>query len=252
MSMNIAIVTGATSGIGREFVRQISMRYTKLDEIWVIGRRKERLEELAQELSMHLTILNMDLRSASDLDHLEQLLRQVKPNVRMLVNSAGFGLVARFAEDGRKISEDMIEVNNKALTSICSMVLPYMKKGSRMINMASAAAFTPQPGFAVYAASKAYVLSFSRALNGELKQRGISVTAVCPGPVKTEFFDVADPNNSIRPFKKFFMVSANSVVSRGLNDARLKRELSIPGIPMRMFFGLAKIIPHKFVIEFMR
>lgn len=250
--MNIAIVTGASSGLGREFVIQIAYRYPRLDEIWVIARRRERLVELADVVPMNLRIFDMDLSDRQAFEELEQELRNVKPNVRMLVNSAGFGFLADFADESRDTWDAMIDLNCNALSKVTHMVLPYMRKGARILNLASSAAFVPQPGFNVYAASKAYVLSFSRALHGELGKRQITVTAVCPGPVHTEFFKVADPHNATAFFKKLIMAEPRNVVFKALDDARLGKDVSVYGNTMKVFRILSKVVPHRLFIDFMK
>ena len=156
--MKTAVVTGASSGIGREFVRQIAGKYSWLDEIWIIARRAKELEKL------------------------KDLLEKEKPEILFLVNAAGMGVQKEFAGTSLKDVVSMTELNCTALTGITSLCLPYCRERGRIFMLASAAAFIPQPGFGVYAASKAYVVSFSRALNRELKCRKIQVTAVCPGP----------------------------------------------------------------------
>lgn len=250
--MNIAIVTGASSGMGREFVFQIANRYSKLDEIWVIARRKDRLLELAEQVPLNLRIFDMDLNNEQELRELEQVLEEEKPNVRMLVNSAGFGFLADFAKAEWNTWGDMIDLNCKSLSRVTYMILPYMKNGARILNLASSAAFVPQPGFNVYAASKAYVLSFSRALHAELKNRQITVTAVCPGPVRTEFFKVADPNQSIRFFKKLIIAEPRNVVFKALDDAKMGRDVSIFGNTMKIFRIAGKVFPHRIFIDFMK
>ncbi|MDD6571907.1 MAG: SDR family NAD(P)-dependent oxidoreductase [Thermoflexaceae bacterium] len=250
--MNIAIVTGASSGMGREFVKQISEKYHKLDEIWVIARRKDKLQKLALECFVTLRILDMDLCKEEDLKRLKETLCRAKPNVRILVNSAGFGWLSDFTDADSEKWNSMIDLNCKALTNMTHLVLPYMKKGARILNMASSAAFVPQPGFAVYAAGKSYVLSFSRALNAELRMRNITVTAICPGPVKTEFFAVADPFCHTPFYKKLVMADADRVVKKALCDAGKGREMSVYGIGMKGFHLLAKMIPHEVFIRFMR
>mgnify|MGYP000220083682 CR=1 FL=1 len=204
--MRVAVVTGASSGIGREFVRQLEYFYKDLDEIWVIARREERLEQLRKEVNVPLRIFAGDLQKKHVYRQFYTELCQWHPNIRMLVNAAGFGKSGTFskiAEKGKRIHTDMIDLNCTALIRITQMTLPYMKMGSRIINMASAAAFCPQPSFAVYAASKACVLSFSRALGQELREKSIYVTAVCSGPVATEFF--ASDTMKIAAWKKPFL-----------------------------------------------
>ncbi len=250
--MNIAIVTGASSGIGREFVKIISERYKKLDEIWVIARRRERLMELSDEVSAKLRIFDVDLCSKEGMMEIESALEFDRPNVRLLINSAGFGYLSDFENAECKIWTSMLELNCSVLTEMCHKVLPFMKKGARIINLASGAAFVPQPGFNVYAATKSYVLSFSRALGAELAKREITVTAVCPGPVKTEFFEVADPNNTTAFFKKMIMADPKRVANRALEDARFGKDISVYGGVMKIFMFFTKILPHKLFINIMK
>ena len=211
--MKIAVVTGASSGIGREFVKQMGHFYRNLDEIWVIARRGHRLQELNQLSMVPIRILEGDLLREEVYEKLEKLLREEAPDIRMLVNGAGFGksgTVEDILEEDKALQTEMITLNCTALSRITFCCLPCLSRGSRIIQMASAAAFSPQPSFAVYAATKAYVLSFSRSLGAELKRRGIYVTAVCPGPVDTEFFRVSGELDN--PLKKLVKVDRKSVV----------------------------------------
>lgn len=250
--MNIAIVTGASSGLGREFALQIADRYKKLDELWVFARRKELLFALSDEVSMNVRIFDMDLTNEEAFTAFQKELADVKPNVRMLVNSAGFGFLSDFTKADWKIWKDMIDLNCLSLTRMTHTVLPYMRTGARILNVASSAAFVPQPGFNIYAASKAYVLSFSRALHSELKKRRITVTAVCPGPVRTEFFQIADPHHHTAFFKKLIMAEPRNVVFKALDDARFGKELSVFGNTMKAFRLISKMFPHKLFIDGMR
>lgn len=250
--MKIAIVTGASSGIGREFVHQLEHFYKELDEIWVIARREDRLQKLKKEIHTYVRIFTGDL--AEDLIYKQVLnrLENQNPDVRMLINAAGFGkygTVEEIAKEDKKLQLQMIDLNCRGLTQMVTICLPFMSKGSRIINMASAAAFCPQSRFAVYAASKSYVLSFSRALNEELKDREIYVTAVCPGPVKTEFFDHSGFSESFT--KEAVMVQAKEVVTQALVDAREKKDVSIYGVLMKGAEVAAKVVPHKLAMKVM-
>ena len=251
MTKNIASVTGASSGMGREFVLQIAAKYGKLDEIWAIARREELLWQLQGEAALPVRILTMDLAQEESIKRLMALLATENPRIRILVNSAGCGRIGNFFGSSYEGVLSMINVNCKALTAVTYACLPYMPMGSRILMLASSAAFAPQPGFAVYAASKAYVLSFSRALRVECQEQGLTVTAVCPGPVDTEFFDHAGDNAKMSAVKKLTMAKPVPVVKRALFDAARGHELSVYGLPMKGSLVAAKLIPHHLLVPAM-
>lgn len=248
--MKIAIVTGASSGMGREFVRQLGYFYKNLDEIWVIARRKERLEALAKENRVPLRIFAGDLQKKKVYKELRDALEKEQPDLRMLVNSAGFGKsgsVEEISSEKFRIQTDMVDVNCRSLTRMTLLCLPFLRAGSRIVNLASASAFCPQPYFSVYAATKSYVLSFSRSLGEELRKKGIVVTAVCPGPVDTEFFKFSGKPQNI--LKKLTMAKADRVVHQALKDCRSGKSVSVYGIPMKLtYFGI-KLLPHGLLVH---
>ena len=247
--MNVLIITGASSGMGRETAVQLDKIYTTgIDEIWLVARRKARLEELAGTLTHRTRIFPLDLTDEKNIQEFDLTLNMINPNVKMLVNASGFGIMGNFTDVYAKEHTDVVKLNCEALTRVTHMVLEYMREGARILQFASSAAFMPQPGFAVYAASKAYVLSFSRALNAELADRGISVTAVCPGPVNTEFFDIAEKNGTNYHFKKLFMADKEGVVRRALADAYHRRDVSVYSFAMNLFRAVAKVVPHRLVM----
>lgn len=251
--MKIAIVTGASSGIGREFVKQMGHFYRNLDEIWVIARREHRLQELNQLSQVPIRILEGDLLCEDIYGKLEKMLMEEAPDVRMLVNGAGFGksgTVEEILREDKKSQLEMIGLNCTALSRMTFCCLPYLSGGSRIIQMASAAAFSPQPAFAVYAATKAYVLSFSRSLGAELRSRGIYVTAVCPGPVDTEFFQVSGELEN--PLKKLVKARPRGVVRKALMDSRAGKDISVYGLPMKCAHLAAKLCPHRLILRLMK
>lgn len=248
--MKIAVITGASSGIGREFARQAGYFYQTLDEIWVIARRQERLKELAETIPVSVRIFAGDLAEQTIYERLEKEFQTNTPDIRMLVNAAGFGKAGQIyniAFRDRKVQPDMIELNCCALTKMTLLCLPYMKAGARILNLASAAAFCPQPSFAVYAATKSYVLSFSRALGTELTARKIFVTAVCPGPVNTEFFQVSGPPGN--KLKRLVMAEPDRVVHKALCDSRAGRPVSVYGTAMNIVRLATKILPHGLILK---
>lgn len=248
--MKIAIVTGASSGIGKEFVNQLPHFYRTLDEIWVIARRRDRLEDLKRASSLPLRIFEGDLLEELFYTNFQNTLKIEKPDVRMLINAAGFGRIGTVAEIAKKepsIQMEMVDLNCRALTKITLICLPYLSRGSRIMNVASAAAFAPQPSFAVYAATKSYVLSFSSGLGAELECRGIRVTAVCPGPVDTEFFTIS--GKSTNRWKNAVMASPENVVKKALLDSRKGKTVSVYGIPMKAAQIGAKLFPHRLIMK---
>ncbi len=245
----IAIVTGASSGMGRECVIQLADRFGGLEEIWVIARRKKRLEKLAQEVPVSLKIMELDLQDEAALAELEEKLEWYDPDVKLLVNGAGFGKIGKTQELSLAEETGMVDVNCRALTAVTRLVLPYMTTNSRILQFASAAAFLPQPRFAVYAATKAFVLSYSRALAMELRSRRIYVTAVCPGPVKTEFFDIAETTGEIPLYKRLVMADPKKVVKKALRDSMMGKRVSVYGPLMKAFFLLAKVFPHDVILS---
>ena len=188
--MNIAVVTGASSGIGMEFVKRIAAE-GGIDEMWLIARRADRLEKLASELSLPCRVLSLDLTERDSFKTYYDLLESEKPVIRTLVNAGGFGKFGHHTAVDVEVGLNMIDLNCKALMAMTELSLPFMEKGSVIYQMGSLSSFQPVPYLNTYAASKAFVLSYTRGLNRELKHSGIRVMAVCPGWVQTEFFDRA-------------------------------------------------------------
>lgn len=249
--MKIAIVTGASSGLGKEFTKQIEFLYKELDEIWVIARRRDRLEELKSRMITKVRIFEGDLLEDEVYKALKKKLEKKQPNIRMLVNAAGFGKVGAVKDISCEDQLQMIDLNCKALTHMTSLCIPYMSKGSRVVNVASAAAFCPQPLFSVYAATKSYVLSFSRSLGIELSDDEIYVTAVCPGPVQTEFFEVAGQKEK-NPMKATVMAEPEAVVKQALIDSKKEKEMSVYGASMKGAKAASKLLPHSVILKVMK
>lgn len=247
--MKIVMVTGASSGIGAEFVRQLDQNFSRIDEIWMIARNREKMEEIARGLKNRTRIFEMDLEKEDARKLLEQILHLANPGICMLVNCAGYGLMGPFETLPLEEQLGMIEVNCKALTAVTYLALPYMVRNGRIIQMASSAAFAPQMNFAVYAATKAYVLSFSRALQEEIREREIFVTAVCPGPVETPFFDRAEKYIKRWKFKERFSVSPELVVKDALNASKKRKTVAVCSFSMKAFHTACKLVPHDFILE---
>ena len=246
--MKIAIVTGASSGMGREFVVQLAEK-ENYDEIWAIARREDRLLELKEQVPC-VRPLAMDLTLPVSLEKLQDMLKEVAPEVKTLVNAGGFGKFGTYEDVPLNDSMNMIDLNAKALVAVTETVLPYMQRGSCVVQLDSLSAFQPVPYLNVYAATKAFVLSYSRGLNVELKPRGIRVMAVCPGWVRTEFFDRAETTSDSAVTYFNVVYEAADVVRTAIRDMeRGKKDVSIHGAPVRWQVRLVKLLPHRLVMK---
>lgn len=246
--MKTAIITGASSGLGRETAIQIADRFAGIQEIWLIARRKDRLELLSAELPVPVRVFVLDLCKKEELEQLEDALKTSRPEVKFLVNAAGYGKIGPVGGVSLEAETGMVALNCEALCAVTHLVLPYMTRESRIMQFASGAAFSPQPGFAVYAATKAFVLSYSRALGAELKHRRIAVTAVCPGPVRTEFHQIAESTGHVPIYKRLAMADPRKVVKLAIRDSMMGKPLSIYGLPMKAFHLAGKLLPHQMIL----
>lgn len=219
------LITGASAGLGVEFARQCAARG---DEVVLVARRSDRLEEIAAEIG-NAHVISADLGKPDAATRIvgETMARGMW--VRTLINNAGFGLRGRFDELPLDRQLEMIDLNIRALTNLAYVVINDMVRqgGGSILNVASTAAFQPGPNMGVYFATKAYVLSFTEALHEEWKDRGIKVSALCPGPTRTEFGEVA----GIKTLGQFDRLAMNAgpVVSAGLKGLKRNQAVVIPG-----------------------
>ena len=246
--MKIAIVTGASSGMGREFVRQLH-KYIQPDEIWAIARRQAALEALTSETTIPVRPVTLDLGDVSSFAAFSALLAREMPEVELLVNAAGFGKFGDMETIPMEDDLNMIDLNCKALVAMTRLCLPYMPRGSHIMQLDSLSAFQPVPYITTYGATKAFVLSYTRACNAELKPRGIRMMAMNPAWVKTEFFNHAfQTNNKVQYFN--YVYEARDVVATGLKDLyKSKKDMSIHGLPVKLQVLGVKLLPHKFVMK---
>jgi len=243
-----ALITGASSGIGREFARQLAKCARR---IVLVARRSERLANLRDELlnqnpNLDVHVRVVDLTDNAQIESLIDSLARDKVDVDLLINNAGLGDSGPFATSDPIRNEQMGLVNVMALTSLTRRFLPHMvaKRRGGILNVSSSAGFLPIPGDAVYAATKAYVTSFSEALRAELRGKGVSVCAVCPGPVRTEFQEVAKrPGRQPEMGSKIFLVSVRQVARAGLAALEADRPVVIPGFAMKFAMFLSRLMP---------
>lgn len=247
--MKIAIVTGASSGIGREFVKKLADK-DEFDRIWIIARRKERLLEAELKYGKKIVPFALDLTNEDDLESIKAELELSKAEVELLINCAGFGRFGKYDETVLEDSLRMIDLNCKALVYLSEVCIPYMNKGAKIVEVASIAAFQPLPYLNVYAATKAFVANYALALDKELSDKGIRVYALCPGWTKSEFFDGAgNDNKAVVKFTKWF--TCEQIVSYALNKIeKSKKVLLIPSLYNKVQAILVKFASKNFTMNF--
>lgn len=243
----IAVITGASSGMGRRFAETVN-NWDGIDEVWAIARREERLNSLQCSVPVHPLV--MDLTDRTNYAVYADLLASEQVEVALLVNDAGFGKFCATLEVPTEENLNMVDLNCQALMALCQITIPYMPRGGRIINFSSVAAGQPIPYINVYGATKAFVLSYSRALNRELKHRGLGVTVVCPFWTNTEFFDRAIDKDK-EPVVKHYaaMYEADQIVARAWRDAKRGKEVSRYGFIARSQSLLAKLLPHDLIMK---
>ena len=221
----VALITGASAGLGAEFARQLCR---KVHRLVLAARRKDRLDALAAELG-NARPVEIDLGEPGAAAELVRNVEAAGEQIDLLINNAGFGLRGRFVELDAAREREMIDLNCGALTDLCRAIAPQMieRRSGGILNVASTAAFQPGPKMAVYFATKAFVLSFTEALHEELKPHGVKVSALCPGPTRTEFGEVA----GIATLGQFDRLSmdAEPVVRAGIEGLERNRAVVIPG-----------------------
>ena len=248
--MSVAIITGASSGIGSELVKQLENYVSGVDEIWVIARREKLLEELKDKTKIPLKPISLDLTDAESINVLEQRLKESGKEVGVLINCAGYGKFGSYADIENSAALGMIDLNCRALVGITNITLPFMKRGAKILQICSISSFQPLPLMSVYAASKVFVLNYSRALWMELKPREISVTALCPGWVDTAFFKTATDTKRPKAVTKYtFMQTPERVVKQGLKAMKKGKMQSIVGGQNKILYVLNKILPVKLVMK---
>ena len=240
--MKIAVITGASSGIGREYALEVSRTGTGIDEIWLIARREDKLRETASGISRKVRILPLDITDSGCLERYAALLKETGAEVSLLINNF----------DSLAVSDNtgMVRLNCEALTAVTALTLPFMKNGGEIINVCSIAAFAPNTRMAVYCSTKAYVLSLSKALRGELKKRGINVLAVCPGPMDTEFLPTAGiaPGSS-HTFDTLPRVNPSVMARKSLAASKKKKGVYTNRLFYKFYRIIAKLLPHSIVMK---
>ncbi|MBP5606412.1 MAG: SDR family NAD(P)-dependent oxidoreductase [Ruminiclostridium sp.] len=241
---SIAVITGATGGLGQEFVSEVLKE--NIDEIWAVARNENKLNELKAKFGDKVRPVRCDLSDPEDLCGLFSLIENEKPDIRLLINNAGIGKMGASTEftDDEIVRE--IDLNCKAVCLLCNHAVPFMSAGSRILNISSASSFQPVPYINLYAASKAFVRSYTRALNVELKVKGIVCTAVCPGWIDT---DMLEKEHNGKPVKFPGLVSPHRVAVQALRDSAKGRDMSVCTFFVKYEHYLSKVLPHRWLMK---
>lgn len=262
MHQKIAIITGSSSGIGKAFLELVAgdkgeYFKTPFDEIWAVARRRDALEEIAASVKgVKVVPVAADLSDNSGIKIIEDKLKAEEPVVGLLINSAGMGIKGPVMEKTAEALDNTIRINCSALSQMIRITVPYMKPldntKAKIINIASSAGFLPQPGFACYAASKSYVISFSRAMGCELKSSGIDVMAVCPGPVATDFQRRATEGKQadFTDWRKNFVIDPVSLSKKSLKASLKGRRMLVYPFSQKLLHLASKIVPISWILAF--
>jgi short-subunit dehydrogenase len=248
---NICVITGASSGIGKEFFAQITAdAQLKFDEFWVIARNEGRLKALEADCPVPLKVVALDLSSEESFGIYRSLLEEERPNIALLVHCSGFGKFESVEKVGYDANLNMIDLNVRSTVALNLISLEFMSKGSGIVNVASVAAYQPIPYIATYGATKSFVLNFTRALSVEQKPKGIRVMAVCPFWTKTEFFDRAIKPDEDAVVKKYIaMYEPSQIVGRALSDYKKGKSVSLFGFKTKMQLLAVKLAPVPMVMK---
>ena len=246
----IALITGASSGIGRE-IAYIADDKKSFDEIWIVARRRYRLEEVKTKATTPVKILSYDLTDKKSIREIQKQLEENNVSVRLLVNCAGMGKIGRFDDVSIEDAEATIDLNCRALVTLTQVCLAHMSKGARIMNISSIAAFQPIPYLNIYAASKSFVYRYSRALRFELRRRKISVTAVCPYWIDdTEFIELARKTGNKEYIRSFpFAEQQRYVAYTAYRDTTNRKAVSTPGLLSSTQRVLGKILPSSLIMH---
>lgn len=249
--MRTAIVTGASSGLGREFVRQIADVFPEIECYWLIARRTDRLAEIAEMMpDKQVECLSLDLCDTMSFMALQEKLAAERPEIALLVNNAGCGYLGNIGEVDTASQTRMIDLNLRALTAVTNITVPFMSPGGCILNVSSIASFCPNPRMTVYSASKAYVTAYTVGAAEELKAKGITVTAVCPGPMDTEFLGIGNIKGNSKMFEMLPYCDQVRVAGGALRATHAGRTIYTPKLFYKTYRVLAKVLPVKLMVKF--
>ncbi len=244
----IAIVTGASGGFGKEFVRLLAAK-DGLDEIWTIARGEENLNRLRDEFGDIIKVIPMDLTDRNNYKIIADMLKENNVRVRYLINCAGFAKFCAYGDIDTDVSLNMIDLNVGAAVALCLVCLPFMERGDRIINISSQASFQPLPFQNIYGATKVFLRHYTRALNVELEDRGITAIAVCPGWMSTGLYERACIGAKRGTNKFVDMHEPDVVAQKAVKDADAGKSMSVYGLYTKFTHVASKILPQSLVMK---
>lgn len=247
----IAIVTGANGGFGRELTALL-VKEKIIDEIWAIARNEEKLTKLKNELGNKIRPISLDISDRKSFDTLEEMLKSEPLRIAYLVNNAGFAKFGSYEDISVDESLNMIDLNVSAVVALCLKCIPFMERGSRIMNVSSLSSYFPLPYLNTYASTKVFVRSYTRALNVELKKKGITATAVCPGWMITNLYERAHTGskNEVRCF--FGMKHPADVAKKALKRTKKGKDMASYGFYVKVIHLLSKVLPQRTMMKFWR
>ena len=249
--MKTAIITGASAGLGLEFVKQLEEQFPDISEVWLVSRSEEKLSQAAQLLKRAKSVIvPLDLSSEKGIEKFAEMISSEKPDISLLINNAGCGYLANVGDTDYKVQCSMVDLNVRALTAVTNICIPHIIRGGHIINISSIASFCPNPRMTVYSASKFYVSAFSRGILEELKPRGIKVTAVCSGPMSTGFLDTAGIRGNSKTFDILPYCDPSSVAEGAYEAVKKGRAVYTPRAFFKLFRIIAKILPQSLMVKF--
>ncbi|MBE6627200.1 MAG: SDR family NAD(P)-dependent oxidoreductase [Ruminococcaceae bacterium] len=248
--MKIAVITGASAGLGKEFLGKISEYYPEIEEYWLIARGKEKLEAASSLADRPCRIIPADLTLDESYDILAREAKEHSPEVRLLINNAGCGYLGNVGEGELGSQTRTVDLNLRGLVAVTHIFIPYMTSGAKIINISSIASFCPNPRMTVYSASKSFVTAFSIGIGEELAERGITSTAVCSGPMDTEFIYLGGIKGNSKTFDILPYCNPEKVARGALKAAKKGRSVYTPRAFYKLYRVIAKLLPVKLMIKF--
>jgi len=251
--MKIALLTGASSGLGKAFAKEIHAVFPEIDEVWCVARRLDRLEELKNEVTdAKIVPISADITNIRDTQMIFDRVKAENAEIVLLINNAGCGFHGAFEKSDISEQERCMNLNVVAMTRITRCALDFMPKGARILITSSIASFAPNANMAVYSASKAYDAFFSRALNEELRATHRSATAVCPAPMNTEFLTVGHVKGNSKAFERLPYCDVQKVAAGALKAAKMRKAVYTPRAFYKFYRALARILPDRLLVKLAR